>query len=316
MTEVQTCALPILLIGKVDQAVERINQVLAPENQAKLTQALAEVGAAAASADRLARTADQTLRTQLDPARADLPGLIRQASSTLKATEGVATDARRTLATLDAVAGDARQGLARLSGPGGVLERVDEGASTVTRTTLPQLQNLTEESGVYDEAEYAELAAIGIEREWIEGIPHPQLFRRFREATGIVAPYLPENDAVELTCWRESFLATLTFGSAAEALGALGLGTENVVSTIYKPFVKALTRSSLAPRDSVFFPLHTAVDDHHQEALEEISMSFASAPNGKTGLRKGMIKALSLRSAYWDWLYERAMSRIEQSVAA
>jgi phospholipid/cholesterol/gamma-HCH transport system substrate-binding protein len=106
-----------VLIGKVDQAVERINQVLAPENQAKLTQALAEVGAAAASADRLARTADQTLRTQLDPARADLPGLIRQASSTLKATEGVATDARRTLATLDAVAGDARQGLARLERP-------------------------------------------------------------------------------------------------------------------------------------------------------------------------------------------------------
>ena len=34
-----------MLIGKVDQAVERINQVLAPENQAKLTQALAEVGA-------------------------------------------------------------------------------------------------------------------------------------------------------------------------------------------------------------------------------------------------------------------------------
>lgn len=135
-----------VLIGKVDQAVERINQVLAPDNQAKLTQALAEVGAAAASADRLARTADQTLRTQLDPARADLPGLIRQASSTLKATEGVATDARRTLATLDAVAGDARQGLARLSGPGGVLERVDEGASTVTRTTLPQLQNLTEDA--------------------------------------------------------------------------------------------------------------------------------------------------------------------------
>lgn len=178
------------------------------------------------------------------------------------------------------------------------------------------LENLTEESGVYDEAEYAELAAIGIEREWIEGIPHPQLFRRFREATGIVAPYLPENDAVELTCWRESFLATLTFGSAAEALGALGLGTENVVSTIYRPFVKALTRSSLAPRNSVFFPLHTAVDDHHQEALEEISMSYASAPNGKTGLRKGMLKALALRSAYWDWLYERAMSRIEQSVAA
>ncbi|MFC0588427.1 TenA family transcriptional regulator [Novosphingobium aquiterrae] len=178
------------------------------------------------------------------------------------------------------------------------------------------LQNLTEESGVYDEDEYAELAAIGIEREWIEGIPHPLLFRRFREATGIVAPYAPENDAVELVCWRESFLATLTFGSAAEALGALGLGTENIVSTIYGPFVKALARSSLAPRDTVFFPLHTAVDDHHQEALEEISRSFADTPAGKGELRKGMIKALSLRSAYWDWLYGRALSRFDHAEAA
>lgn len=170
------------------------------------------------------------------------------------------------------------------------------------------LQNLTEESGSYDEDEYAELAAIGVERAWIEGIPHPQLFRRFREAVGLTAPYTPEAEAIELVCWRESFLATLTYGSAAEALGALGLGTENIVSTIYIPFVKALAGSALHPRDTVFFPLHTAVDDHHQEALEEISLAFAATPAGKGDLRRGMIKALSLRSSYWDWMYERALT--------
>jgi pyrroloquinoline quinone (PQQ) biosynthesis protein C len=170
------------------------------------------------------------------------------------------------------------------------------------------LQNLTEESGIYEDEEYAELAAVGVEREWIEGVPHPQLFRRFREATGITAPYSPDREAIELICWRESFLTTLTYGSAAEALGALGLGTENIVSTIYIPFVKALARTDLKPRDTVFFPLHTAVDDHHQEALEEISLYFAAAPAGKGDLRRGMIKALSLRSSFWDWMYERALS--------
>lgn len=174
------------------------------------------------------------------------------------------------------------------------------------RTSL--LQNLTEESGQYEEEELAELAAIGVQRDWIEGIPHPQLFRRFREAIGITAPYAPENEAIELVCWRESFLMTLTHGSAAEALGALGLGTENIVSTIYVPFVKALESTDLHPRDTVFFPLHTAVDDHHQEALEEISRAFAATPTGKGDLRRGMIKALSLRSAFWDWLYERAQT--------
>lgn len=177
------------------------------------------------------------------------------------------------------------------------------------------LQNLTEESGHYEEEEYAELAAIGVERSWIEGVPHPQLFLRFRQANGLTAPYDPETEAIELICWRESFLATLTHGSAAEALGALGLGTENIVSTIYKPFVKALTRTDLHPRDTVFFPLHTAVDDHHQEALEEISLAFALAPQGKSDLRRGMIKALSLRSSFWDWLYERALTCRERADA-
>ena len=174
------------------------------------------------------------------------------------------------------------------------------------RTSL--LQNLTEESGHYDDEEYAELAAIGVKREWIEGIPHPLLFRRFREATGVTAPYSPETEAIELVCWRESFLTTLTHGSPAESLGALGLGTENIVSTIYLPFVKALAGTQLHQRDTVFFPLHTAVDDHHQEALAEISLFFAAAPGGKGDLRRGMIKALTLRSSFWDWLYERALT--------
>lgn len=174
------------------------------------------------------------------------------------------------------------------------------------RTSL--LQNLTEESGIYDEDEYAELAAIGVERAWIEGVPHPQLFKRFREAVGITAPHDPADEAIELVCWRESFLATLTYGSAAEALGALGLGTEAIVSTIYLPFVAAIGQTSLAPRDTVFFPLHTAVDDHHQQALEEISLAFAETAEGKGDLRRGMIKALSLRSSFWDWLHERALT--------
>ena len=36
--------------------------------------------------------------------------------------------------------------MAKLSGSGGVIERVDEGASTVTQTTLPRIQNLTEDA--------------------------------------------------------------------------------------------------------------------------------------------------------------------------
>ena len=37
---------------------------------------------------------------------------------------------------------------------------------------------------------------------------------------------------------------------------------------------------------------------------------------GKGDLRRGMIKALSLRSSFWDWLYERALARAERPAMA
>jgi hypothetical protein len=81
------------------------------------------------------------------------------------------------------------------------------------------------------------------------------------------------------------------------------------------PFVKAIEElGDLKPEDTVFFPLHTAVDDHHQAALQAISTDFAWSEEGRTGLRRGMLKALSLRCTFWDWLYQRALdpSRAEQ----
>jgi pyrroloquinoline quinone (PQQ) biosynthesis protein C len=169
------------------------------------------------------------------------------------------------------------------------------------------LENLTEESGVYSEQELEELATFGVKPEWIDGLPHPILFQRFSTAIGVVRDESPELDQV--VCWREMFLSTLSTGSPAEALGALGLGTENIVRTIYGSFVKAIERlGDLDPRDTVFFPLHTAVDDHHQGTLQAVSTDFAGTAEGRSGLRRGMLKALSLRAGFWDWLYERAMN--------
>ncbi|MEQ1570336.1 MAG: iron-containing redox enzyme family protein [Myxococcota bacterium] len=165
------------------------------------------------------------------------------------------------------------------------------------------LDNLTEESGTYSEEEYGELAAFGVERAWIEGQPHPALFQRFCRAIG--APtHGPEADQV--VAWRELFLASLA-SSAAGGVGALGLGTENIVRTMYGHFVRAIDRvGDLSAEDTVFFPLHTAVDDHHQATLEAIATTFAETEEGRVELRRGMLKALACRSSFWDWLYERA----------
>jgi pyrroloquinoline quinone (PQQ) biosynthesis protein C len=171
---------------------------------------------------------------------------------------------------------------------------------------LALMDNLTEESGQYEQEELDELAAIGIQSDWIVGLPHPELFRRFRHALGLLDnSSIPES--IEMVCWREQFLAILTNGSAAEALGALGLGTETIVQTIYQPFVDAIGRIGMHPRDSVFFPLHTAVDDHHQATLRDIAIDLAATKQGRLDLAKGMQKALALRCSFWSWMHQRAL---------
>ena len=104
------------------------------------------------------------------------------------------------------------------------------------------------------------------------------------------------------------FISRWSNGTPAEAVGALGLGTENIVSTIYQPFCRAVaTLPELEAKDTVFFPLHTAVDDHHQETLQGIAADLAVNDATRCELRRGMLKALSLRSVFWDWMYRRAL---------
>ena len=168
------------------------------------------------------------------------------------------------------------------------------------------LDNLNEESGSYGPEELQALAKAGVKSEWVQGVPHTQLFRLFSESVGVSFDDLAEADQVR--CWREMFMQVLAGGHPAESVGALGLGTENIVGSVYQYFVSAINRiGTISPRDSVFFALHTAVDDHHQVTLARIAESFAETEDGRLGLRKGMIKALSLRASFWDWLYERAL---------
>jgi pyrroloquinoline quinone (PQQ) biosynthesis protein C len=177
------------------------------------------------------------------------------------------------------------------------------------------LENLIEESGHYNSTELDALTAEGIRAEWIAGVSHPQLFQRFRRA--VIGPDTDgEEESVEVVCWREMLLAVLSLGSAAEAVGALGLGTELIVSSVYARFVPAMARhGGLDPRDTVFFPLHTAVDEAHQATLRQIAIDFASTESGRADLARGMHKALALRDSFWSWLLERARGDADTQVS-
>jgi len=97
------------------------------------------------------------------------------------------------------------------------------------------------------------------------------------------------------------------FLSPAEAVGAIGLGTENVVNRIYAPIIRAIERlGTLDRRQYVCFELHCEVDDAHHEALLEIAHDFSDVAQNRIDLRKGMLKALGLRNIFWDWMHNRA----------
>jgi pyrroloquinoline quinone (PQQ) biosynthesis protein C len=170
------------------------------------------------------------------------------------------------------------------------------------------LTNLQEESGSYSSAELRSLQASGIQSDWVVDVPHPELFRRFRRALGVKDDD-PAEEQTEVIAWRELLLAVITLGTAAEAVGALGLGTEGIVPAIYPAFMQALRRQGdVAPRDGVFFPLHTLVDDQHQASLQTLARKLAASPRGRRDLTLGMTKALFLRDAFWNWLLGRALA--------
>ncbi len=182
--------------------------------------------------------------------------------------------------------------------------------ATISRLEAPAhrralLENLVEESGQYHEEDLRLLERRGVRREWIVGVPHPELFRRFREALGLQGEF--GLDGIEVSCWRELFYETMAHGSPAQAVGALGLGTETIVRLVYSHFLPAIERARLPPEDTVFFPLHCDVDDAHQETLKSIAVDLAATESGRRDLERGMRKALFLRASFWDYLHERAL---------
>ncbi|MFN5911808.1 MAG: TenA family transcriptional regulator [Bacteroidota bacterium] len=177
------------------------------------------------------------------------------------------------------------------------------------------LDNLSEESGHLHEEDMVAVRELGIKDEWVQGVPHPQLFKRFQAAMKVDANALP---GIEVEIWRDSFLSLIQGGSAVSAVGAIGLGTESIVKYIYKDIIKAIENyTDLSLEQYVFFPLHTEVDDEHGLILLDIAEKMASqSPEDERELRKGMLKALNLRAAYWDDMYERAKVLSKQKVMA
>jgi pyrroloquinoline quinone (PQQ) biosynthesis protein C len=170
------------------------------------------------------------------------------------------------------------------------------------------LKNLVEETGRIDAENAALLGTIGIELDWVNGIPHTDLFLRYLNAAGVDYEYRRTNSYADAAIiWRELFLSVCSREGPARALGAMGLGTENIVKYIYRPFIQAIERHlDISLRDRVFFDLHAALDDQHGETLTNIAIDYAANEENRRPIREGMLMALSIRNAFFDSLQTRA----------
>jgi pyrroloquinoline quinone (PQQ) biosynthesis protein C len=169
------------------------------------------------------------------------------------------------------------------------------------------LDNLAEESGHLHEEDMVAIRALGIKDEWVQGIAHPKLFKRFQHAIGAE---MNANPGIEVDIWREGFLSLIQNSnkSASSAVGAIGLGTESVVKYIYSHIIEAIEKhTDLSLEQYVFFPLHTEVDDEHGLILLDIARQMIEEGNQQAyELRKGMLTALNLRASFWDDMTIRA----------
>lgn len=163
-------------------------------------------------------------------------------------------------------------------------------------------ENLAEEKGNFDPSDAPpELKAS------IAGVPHSLLFRQFQESLGINDHYRKSADyCASVLSWRRQFLA-LCQQDQCVAVGALGIGTELLVSRIYADLLIAIENyTDLQPRDYIFFSLHTECDDGHAEDLIQIARELAIDKESCAKISYGVERAIELRVNFWQELYQQA----------
>jgi pyrroloquinoline quinone (PQQ) biosynthesis protein C len=177
----------------------------------------------------------------------------------------------------------------------GYLEAVIAGLSSEKHRHVLS-HNLEEECGIGDEANP-------------DNIPHTELFQRFSAAAGVSPSYKDSISAcTTVDVWRDLFLQKCRSPQTGVGLGAIGIGTELIVSTVYSYLHKAVSaHSAMSPEDYVFLTLHMDCDDQHADDLKQISIELAEDLSVREALRFGVLSSLNLRNTFWDVMLARAL---------
>jgi phospholipid/cholesterol/gamma-HCH transport system substrate-binding protein len=142
------------LLGQLEQASQRLNQLLAPENQKSMVTAVDKLSQAAAGIGQLTRHADQVLTGSGPEGSASLPRVAAQADATLKSMQTTSERLKDSAELVKASAERFRQTNVRISEPGGTLDRIARSTEALSASTatlnsslLPRLSRTTEDAG-------------------------------------------------------------------------------------------------------------------------------------------------------------------------
>jgi quercetin dioxygenase-like cupin family protein/pyrroloquinoline quinone (PQQ) biosynthesis protein C len=132
---------------------------------------------------------------------------------------------------------------------------------------------------------------------------HSEIFRKFlREALGIRIEEIHFHDSA--LRFSGDYLNYCLSKSSLEVSAFLSLGTEAIISRLYKVFIEGMTKGGVEESKLHFFHLHVACDDDHALTLEKILLSFKHEPNWFERAQEGMLAALNMRDKFFHSLFE------------
>lgn len=164
------------------------------------------------------------------------------------------------------------------------------------------LANLAEEQGDTHDIELPPNVLASV-----TGQPHASLYRRFQEALGINDNFRDTTPKCQTgVLWSKQFLQLCEMNEHV-GVGAIGIGTELIVSSIYKQILEGLKKhSDLTMTQRVFFDLHSQCDDEHAAQMLLISEDLAHDHTACEQIEYGVNMAINMRVLFWDKMLERA----------
>lgn len=164
------------------------------------------------------------------------------------------------------------------------------------------LSNLDEEKGNSHDIELPPDVLESVGRQ-----PHTQLFSRFQKALGVdteCSKTVSERQAGKL--WSQKFLQLCEMNECV-GIGAIGIGTELIVSNIYNQILEGLkVHSNLTMTQRVFFDLHSECDEEHAAQMLLVAEDLAVDKKSCEQIEYGINMAVNMRAVFWDTLLERA----------